>query len=251
MKPARRPEHLAKAKAFDLLKDDRLRQLVRVTCDLCGATDTHGLSTLTMPPAAIAKWFRNRGWDVPANGKRATCPGCRKPTPGLTIVPDAPPEPEAPPPPESPPLPPAPPPTEPEEHDHPMHDAGQSPESPDPATAPPSARAFQQQRLLFQLLEAHFDVTGHCYTEGYSDDRCATETGLALSFVRQTRENAFGPLVDPGLRRLHTKLKELRRRQTEELNTLASMVEDTRQRHDEETAKLLAEVEQHLAGRKV
>jgi len=259
---AKRPKHLIDAKALDTIKDSHQRTMVRVTCDLCGATDTHKLSTLTMPPAAIAKWFRNRGWNIKGNCKKATCPACQeaKPRGGLSLVPDASPPPafEAPSPPEAPttrepepvPEPEVLPPRDPEPPKAPVTDAT-APEPPADPPAPLTARAFQQQRKLYLLLETHYDVDAHCYTGGYTDQRCAEETGLSVSYVRQLRENAYGPVIDPEIQRLQATVSKMRKRHREELSALQGMVEEAIERHSRELDKLEAQIKKQIRSRKV
>lgn len=59
----------------------------------------------------------------------------------------------------------------------------------------PDARA--QRREAHGLIELSFDIAKGCYKEGYSDARIATETGAALAWVKQRREEEFGPLKQP------------------------------------------------------
>lgn len=65
-----------------------------------------------------------------------------------------------------------------------------------PATPPtPDARA--QRRDAHALIELTFDIAKGAFKDGYSDARIATETGVAEKWVKQRREDEFGPLKRP------------------------------------------------------
>lgn len=65
-----------------------------------------------------------------------------------------------------------------------------------PATPTPDAR---QARLdAHDLIRMSFDITKGCYTDGYSDQRVADETGVGVQWVKTRREEEFGPLKEPG-----------------------------------------------------
>lgn len=66
--------------------------------------------------------------------------------------------------------------------------------------------ARKRQRIAFSLLEDHYDDTNCKYDEGWSDQKIATETGLSVDYVAQTREEAFGPIVDPAIAEAEAKL---------------------------------------------
>lgn len=59
----------------------------------------------------------------------------------------------------------------------------------------PDARA--QRREAHGLIELSFDIGKGCYKEGYSDAKVAAETGASLTWVKQRREEEFGPLKQP------------------------------------------------------
>lgn len=59
----------------------------------------------------------------------------------------------------------------------------------------PDPRA--QRRDAHALIELYFDIPGGRYKEGYSDERIAKETGIAPAWVKQRREDEFGPLKQP------------------------------------------------------
>lgn len=54
-----------------------LQARVVVTCDKCGTTADHGMTARDTPPTVVARWFRNVGWDIRGEGKKALCPDCR------------------------------------------------------------------------------------------------------------------------------------------------------------------------------
>lgn len=72
----------------------------------------------------------------------------------------------------------------------------------------PDARA--QRREAHGLIELSFDIGKGCYKEGYSDERIANETGAALAWVKQRREEEFGPLKQPAeIAELHAEIEAI------------------------------------------
>jgi hypothetical protein len=100
---------------------------------------------------------------------------------------------------------------------HPRKKSGPKPkvktetvETPKPqSTTTDRGSVRKRQRMVFSLLEEHFDDDGYRFDDGWSDDRIAEETGLSVDYVVDTREEAFGPLVDPVLTGLEGQLREI------------------------------------------
>lgn len=52
---------------------------------------------------------------------------------------------------------------------------------------------------LYMMLSDAYEPARKLYKQGWSDDRIAKETGLAIEFVRSRREQDFGPLAPPDM----------------------------------------------------
>lgn len=110
-----------------------------------------------LPPDVIAKQMLNKGWSF---GSRLSCPECGR------------------------------------------RRAKSNPDSKKIAmstTDKPQASdaARKAKRLVYQALEDAYDDVAKRYRNGWSDDRVAKETGAAPAFVKQIREQDFGPLGEP------------------------------------------------------
>lgn len=65
------------------------------------------------------------------------------------------------------------------------------------ASAKPTAAAMRAQAEMIQLLAENFDKGKGAFADGYTDERIAKETGLALDVVREYRLACFGELKEP------------------------------------------------------
>lgn len=135
----------------------------RVECKCCGGHEDWGLTKFP-PPDIIHKHFKTKGWEI---AKRPTCPICqnakkRKPemTKPATVTPIS---------------------------------GAVSP----PSVAAPSTDAKAARREAHDLIAVYFDIPNGSYTDGYSDQRVAEETGVAVAWVKQRREEEFGPIKTP------------------------------------------------------
>lgn len=135
----------------------------RVECKCCGGHEDWGL-TKVPPPDIIHKHFKTKGWEI---AKRPTCPICqnakkRKPemTKPATVTPIS----------------------------------GAVSATP---VAAPSADAKAARREAHDRIAVYFDIANGSYTDGYSDQRIAEETGVAVAWVKQRREEEFGPIKTP------------------------------------------------------
>lgn len=64
-------------------------------------------------------------------------------------------------------------------------------------SAKPSPNAMRAQAQMFTLLQTHFDVTKGAFAKEWSDERVATETGIAVALVIEFRQTCFGELKEP------------------------------------------------------
>lgn len=65
-------------------------------------------------------------------------------------------------------------------------------------------------RLVFSLLEEHYDPETHQYDTGWTDERIAKDADCSVAFVAETREQGFGPLEDPRIADLRGLIAETR-----------------------------------------
>ena len=68
---------------------------------------------------------------------------------------------------------------------------------PEPTPAEQTEAAKRMRRFVYQALEGYYDDTARAYRPGHSDSSIASDTGAAEAFVRQIREQDFGPLAMP------------------------------------------------------
>lgn len=61
----------------------------------------------------------------------------------------------------------------------------------------PSFDARAARREAHDLIAITFDIAAGQYRDEYSDQRIAKETGVSLDWVKQRREEEFGPLKEP------------------------------------------------------
>ncbi|MFZ2996250.1 hypothetical protein [Sphingobium sp.] len=64
-------------------------------------------------------------------------------------------------------------------------------------SAKPSPTAMRAQAQMFTMLQTHFDTDKGAFAKEWSDDRVATETGLAKALVVEFRQTCFGELKEP------------------------------------------------------
>lgn len=88
-----------------------------------------------------------------------------------------------------------------------------------------SQDAIRAHKMLFRLLDEHFE-TGHTYEPDWSDERVASECGLAVEEVARVRDAAFGPLPDLELNALEANLLALHKRVEEEGGAIVKMVHE-------------------------
>lgn len=65
------------------------------------------------------------------------------------------------------------------------------------ATSSPSPEARRVRRAVVEALMMCYNEEAKRYDQSYSDAKVAEETGAALAYVKQVREDFFGPLAVP------------------------------------------------------
>ena len=63
-------------------------------------------------------------------------------------------------------------------------------------------RGAALQRRLFEVLDAAYDEEAQRYRPGYNDEVVSNTIGVSVDHVAKTREEAYGPLVDPKVEEL-------------------------------------------------
>lgn len=61
----------------------------------------------------------------------------------------------------------------------------------------PTFDAKAARREAHDLIAMTFNIPTGQYNDGYSDERIAKETGIGVDWVKQRREDEFGPLKEP------------------------------------------------------
>lgn len=133
--------------------------VARLECKCCGTHEEWGLAKVP-PPDIIHKHFKTKGWEVT---KRPTCPICqssKKRKPAMTKPSTV----------------------------TPISSA---------VTVAPSVDAKAARREAHDRIAIYFNIEKGAYSDGYSDMRIAEETGVAVAWVKQRREEEFGPLKMP------------------------------------------------------
>lgn len=66
-----------------------------------------------------------------------------------------------------------------------------------PMGTTPTAAAIKGQVRIMRLLDEHFDIEAGRYAAGWSDEKIAEETGLAVNHVTEYRRAEFGEIKEP------------------------------------------------------
>lgn len=96
-----------------------------------------------------------------------------------------------------------------------------------PMTEKPSREAMKKQRMLYTLLEDHYDEDRSAYADDWSDAKVAEQVGLAVSHVADIREASFGPIGDPAVTALEVRIEALRKEIAADHADLAKIVKET------------------------
>jgi len=142
-----------------------------VTCNDCGTIGEMPKNSIRhLPPEAVDKYFRVRGWHIGSRPNRDTCPTCNARTraPKLEIV-------------------------EVTTEKTPMTASVTA----IPAKAePPRAMTREDRRIVYAKVEDAYNVKDSCYSANWTDQLVATDLGVPRAWVRDIREEFFGPEVD-------------------------------------------------------
>ena len=189
-------------------RDDRGRPGIFIRCKSCGREEHHTFPPEVSPVAVTQRWGR-RGWKVVRHGVSATCPECLNKTKAARREPTA------------------------EDFDRLRSQANQA-NNTEESMAKSDKPATGALRRLFTLLEEHYDESLRSYDEGWSDQRVATECGLAERFVAETREDAYGPLLNPAIREISRRLTALEAKSATDIRAIEEMLGTLRAERDAE-----------------
>ncbi len=99
-----------------------------------------------------------------------------------------------------------------------------------PTTASPKAEtpeAIRAERLMYQLLDDHYDGETHRFDESWSDDRIAKESGVALMRVCKCREALYGRPVSVELLKLQAEIAAAIEKNKTDRATLDGLIRTT------------------------
>jgi hypothetical protein len=99
---------------------------------------------------------------------------------------------------------------------HVCPDCRRRPAKEKPMASKPSPAAMKAQAAMFTLLQEHFDVDGGTYATGWTDQKIAIDTGLAVEHVTEYRRTCFGEIKEPSeIRQLRADINALEQLQKE------------------------------------
>lgn len=114
-----------------------------------------------------------------------------------------------------------------------------------------SPAAIRQQIAMTRYLDDHFDTKAGTYATGWSDQKIADETGLALSIVAKFREDGFGPLRNVEADKIATEVKALRGKLDADIAAAKEMIDqsaaEARKRLDELEARAMRALTRNAA----
>ena len=96
----------------------------------------------------------------------------------------------------------------------------------DVAAASSGARGGMKA-IRFEL-DKHYDDEGQCYAEGWTDERVAEATGMAVTAVAQVRELFYGPAFDPRIAQLNGDLLSSRKDLDATVQSLRAMLDEAK-----------------------
>lgn len=218
---------------------DRRVAVHRVTCHECAFTATvtssHGGNPL--PPEAVARHFRTKGWQIGDREKEDRCPYCVliektarrakrlklveakgnnvKPEDALPTAAEA-------------------------------VEANKEETVAQPMTQPeqetterPAVMGREDRRITFAAINDAYLDAERGYKPGWSDKRVAESLGIPLSWVLDLREEMFGPAGDSAeVRLLLEQIQALREEAERDLDKTASIIADATRRVDELAQRL-------------
>ena len=156
---------------FDLAKDGS----PIVTCSHCGYTASTGRSSTGknhLPPDAIAKFLRNKGWRIGATSKKDVCPICAAPARKTTT-----------------------------KEEPAMAREANVIEIKPPLTGvselPPREMTREDRRIIFAQLEDVYVDEHTGYSTDWNDERVSKHLNCPRKWVEMIREENFGPQHAP------------------------------------------------------
>ena len=145
--------------------DRRWRAVQMIRCSSCGSEDHVGSGQGSrLPEEVIATRFRAKGWCVEQRKDRHLCPSC--------VAKD-------------------------QEQVRARRAEKEAATAEQKSERSPAAAVKLGE--LYMMLSDAYEPARKLYKTGWSDDRIAKETGLAVEFVRARREQDFGPLAPPDM----------------------------------------------------
>lgn len=87
--------------------------------------------------------------------------------------------------------------------------------------------AIRAERLMYQLIDDHYDGETHLFDEGWNDERIAKESSVALARVRACREALYGKPVSVELLKLQHEIGVAIEQSKKDRATLEAMARDT------------------------
>lgn len=146
-------------------EDRRWRPAQGIVCSRCGADEwksaAHGVR---VDEHTMANVFRTKGWRVEQRKDRHLCPSC--------VAKD-------------------------QEQARARRAEKEAAMAEQKSERSPAAAVKLGE--LYMMLSDAYEPARKVYKPGWSDDRIAKETGLAIEFVRARREQDFGPLAPPDM----------------------------------------------------
>lgn len=207
---------------------DRRVSVHRITCT-CGHTQTVASSAggNPLPPEAVARHFRLKGWDVGDRELEDKCPNCvdaekaERRKKRLKLVED---RAKA---------------AKPEEALKVATEAVEAMKEPPVAEAAEKPAAPRQQtredrRIIFTAINDVYLDADRGYKPGWSDQRMAANLGVPMSWVTEIRDEMFGPEGDSAeVRLLLEQMEALREEAQRDLDQMATVVATANRRMEE------------------
>lgn len=150
------------------------REGYTLTCSNCGTIEYAGRSSKGgnhLPPDAITKFFRNKGWKVGSTAKKDLCPGCAVPvrrtvTKELTMP-----------------------------HDTKVIEI--KPKVTGVSEMPPREMTREDRRIIFAQLEEVYVDEATGYLTDWNDERVSKHLNCPRKWIETIREENFGPAHAP------------------------------------------------------
>ena len=155
---------------FELTKDGA----PNLVCSECSTVEYTGGTSKgggRLPPEAVAKFFRNKGWHVGSNPRKDLCPACAVPTRKVVT--------------KEPPMP----------HDTKVVEI--KPKLNGVSELPPREMTREDRRIIFAQLEEVYVDEATGYTADWNDEKVSKHLNCPRKWVETIREENFGPAHAP------------------------------------------------------